>query len=257
MSATLEIRDLRVRRGVTEAVRGTSFRFDGPGWFGIIGANGSGKTSLLRAVAGRLEPVAGIIAIDGVDRTEDRLWRAQHIGFAPDGSMLPDALTPRELYAVLARSSTSAMSTPLSQLHQALGIGSLHDLRIGSMSAGMRQRVAIFSAFATTQSRSIVILDEPFNWLDPIASYDTKVALSVLVAAGLTLVTAQHDLGSLALSCDAGMVMAEGEIVAELSKHDLVEARHDLPRFERTMMDRLRLSPSVAIGDEYNQQLTT
>lgn len=246
MSIAFDIAGLRVRRGTTEAVRSASFQFVGPGWFGIIGANGSGKTSLLRAVAGRLDLSGGSITIDDIDRTVDRAWRAQHIGFAPEGSVLPDALTARDLYAVLSRGTGGVISAALSQLHEALGIAALLDRRIGSMSAGIRQRVALYSAFVAAHGRRIVILDEPFNWLDPVASYDAKAALSALVGEGLTLVTALHDLSSLALSCDAGMMMAEGKVVAELSKTDLMQAGNDLPGFERSMMNRLRSSPSSA-----------
>lgn len=248
MSDAFEVSNLRVQRGATEAVQGASFRFAGPGWYGIIGANGSGKTSLLRAIAGRLELSGGSVSIDGIDRTGDRVWRAKNIGFAPEGAMLPNTLTPCDLYAVVAPVRPATMSTGLSQLYQALGIEALLYMRIGGMSAGMRQRVAIFSAFAAAHDQRVVILDEPFNWLDPVASYDTKAALSALVADGLTLVTALHDLNSLALVCDAGMMMAEGQVVAELSTEDLAQARLDLGKFEHSMMKRLRSSSSPANG---------
>ena len=73
----IEARELCVLRGDHKAIERVSFAVEGAGWTGLVGANGSGKTSLLRALAGRLETAGGAILIDGVDRTADRAWRAE------------------------------------------------------------------------------------------------------------------------------------------------------------------------------------
>ena len=80
---------LVVRRGGISAVREASLALPAGRWFGLIGANGSGKTSLLRAIAGRLPIESGAFHLNGRDLTGDRAARAREIGFAPEGAMLP------------------------------------------------------------------------------------------------------------------------------------------------------------------------
>ncbi|MDB5669254.1 MAG: transporter ATP-binding protein [Alphaproteobacteria bacterium] len=232
----LRAEKLRVERGSHVAVRDASFAVEAGSWFGIIGANGSGKTSLLRAVAGRLPKRSGRIWI-GEEQVEARAERARRIGFAPDNAMLPDALTAREILRIVAGDTDRALGS-MGPLGPALGISTLLDRTIGGCSAGMRQRIAIACAFA--EGQSIVILDEPFNWLDPLAAYDTRIALRALVDQGLTLVTALHDLGTLAGACDAGALLADGEVKLDLDRAALDAARRDPARFERDTIGYLR-----------------
>jgi ABC-2 type transport system ATP-binding protein len=231
---------LVVARGDVLAVRGVSLDIPRGGWFGLIGANGSGKTSLLRAMAGRLPIRSGRVRLDGADLTEDRAARARAIGFAPEGAMLPDALCVRELLAVVAGEVEAALAA-LGPLREALGLDALLDWRIGSCSAGMRQRVAIACAFAG--GHKLVILDEPFNWLDPLAAYDTRMALKAMVDGCLTLVTALHDLATLAASCDGGALLADGLLARRIQEADLVAAVRDPLGFERETIAWLRGAP--------------
>jgi ABC-type multidrug transport system ATPase subunit len=236
----IEARELVVLRGDHRAVNGVGFAVEGAGWTGLAGANGSGKTSLLRALAGRLEASAGAILIDGVDRTADRASRAEAIGFAPDASALPVSLTGRELFAILGGEETGLdPADPLAQLRHALAFDAFFDQRIFTLSAGMRQRLAIFSAFLA-RPRAI-LLDEPFNWLDPICAFDTKQALGALVAAeGLTLITALHDMTSLVQHCGAGLLLSDGRISRRLGPDEMAAGRRDYAAFEAEMIAGLR-----------------
>ena len=240
----IEARELVVLRGNHRAVDGISFAVEGPGWTGLVGANGSGKTSLLRALAGRLDVGAGAVLIDGIDRTADRASRAKAIGFAPDAAALPDSLTGRELFAILGGEETGLDPVdPLAPLRRALAFDSFFEQRIFTLSAGMRQRLAIFSAFLTRPRA--VLLDEPFNWLDPICAFDTKRALGALVAAeGLTLVTALHDMTSLVQHCGFGLLLSDGRIRRRLGPDEMAAGRRDYAGFEAEMIAGLRgISP--------------
>lgn len=236
----IETRQLSVLRGDHVAVHRLSFIVEGAGWTGLVGANGSGKTSLLRALAGRLDADGGTILIDGMDRTRDRAARAGAIGFAPDAAALPESLSGRELFAILGGAGTGlATDDPLAPLRRALAFDSFLDQRIGTLSQGMRQRLAIFSAFLA-RPRAI-LLDEPFNWLDPISAFDTKAALGDLVAAeGLTLVTALHDLSSLVRHCGAGLLLSDGRISRRLGPDEIAAGRRDLAGFEAELIAGLR-----------------
>lgn len=206
-------------------------------WFGLIGANGSGKTSLLRALAGRLPFAAGTCVIDGSDLGEDRRARATHFGFAPPADRLPDALRIRDLLELVG-GDVAAACERLGPVRAALGIDQLLHRWVCDCSAGMRQRAALALAFAGGQS--LVILDEPFNWLDPVAAFDLRQALRTLVDGGLTLLTALHDLGTLATACDQGMMLADGRVALAIDHASLAQAARAPRDFERRTIDLLR-----------------
>jgi ABC-type multidrug transport system ATPase subunit len=232
--------NLHVHRGSVAAVSGATGSFPHRAWTGVIGANGSGKTSLLRALCGRLPASVGRIAADGDDRTDDRVWRAATIGFAPDVAALPGGLSARQ-YLALVRRGTAATADGhrLRPLRQALAFERFADAPLAALSAGMRQRVAIYSAFAN--EAETVMLDEPFNWLDPVCAFETRQALRELVdGGGLTLVTALHDLSTLTVYCDGGLLMSEGKLIRSLPREELRRGARDVAAFESHIMRRLR-----------------
>lgn len=143
----------------------------------------------------------------------------------------------KEALAIVAGSRAAPATLP-SPVAESLEIGRLLDLQIGACSAGMRQRVAIACAFA--EGTDIVVLDEPFNWLDPVAAYELRAALRIMVEGGLTVITALHDLTTLALSCDEATLLADGLVKLELSRADLATAANDPVAFERRTIDLLR-----------------
>jgi ABC-2 type transport system ATP-binding protein len=235
----IEVQGLVVRRGGAAAVNGVSFTAPSGRWTGIVGANGSGKTSLLRGLAGRLEVQGGSIRVNGVDRTVDRAWRARHLGFAPEIAALPASLTGREIFSIVAPDwRDSARSGGLEGLRDALAFDPFLGDRIGGLSAGMRQRLALFAAFL--HAPAAAILDEPFNWLDPVCAYDTRAALRLLVDRGLTLCTALHETGALVGFCDEGLLLSEGRVGRMLSRADLERGRRDYGAFETEMIAVLR-----------------
>ena len=237
MNTAIELGDVTVRRGGKPIVHGLSAQIPEARWFGVMGANGSGKTTLLRAIAGRLPIASGRCAIRGEETTQDRDARASAIGFAPPIERLPASLRVRELLA-LAGDDPALQAQRNHALWQALGIDDLLEVQVGRCSSGMKQRAALALAFA--RPTRIAILDEPFNWLDPVAAYDTRAVLAELVADGLTLVTALHDLTTLCGFCDAGLVLARGRVSLHLDGPTLRTGREDAARFERDLIAALR-----------------
>lgn len=237
MTAAISIAGMSVNRGGRPVVYDVDATITSARWFGVIGANGSGKTTLLRAIAGRLPIAGGSCAIFGKERAHDRSARARAVGFAPPIDKLPAMLRVRKLLE-LAGDAAEAQESRSPALWEAIGIKGLLDLTIGECSSGMRQRTALALAFAS-HSR-IVILDEPFNWLDPVAAFDTRAALASMVDNGLTLVTALHDLTTLCSSCDSGIVMAKGRIGLQLNTSKLRAGQNDAARFESELVAALR-----------------
>ena len=237
MTPAVHLAGAAVARGGQRVVHGVDLTLSHGSWFGVIGANGSGKTSLLRALAGRLPFTGGSCRVEGEELVEDRAGRARRFGFAPPADKLPDALRGRDILELVGGSIDDARLR-LGTLQEALGLAPLLDRWVGDCSAGMRQRIAIAAAFAG--GHSLVILDEPFNWLDPVAIFDLREALRKRVDAGLTLVTALHDLGTLASACDAGLMLADGKVALALDEAMLRIAARDPQAFERQTIDRLR-----------------
>lgn len=237
MNPIIDLAAVSIERTGERVVRHVDLTVIEGTWFGLIGANGSGKTSLLRALAGRLPFAGGSCRIDGVELIADRPARATRFGFSPPADTLPDALRAREVLELVG-GHFDGIRSHLGPLHEALGLDALLDRWIGDCSAGMRQRIAIALAFAQGHAR--VILDEPFNWLDPVAAFDLRQALRTMVDNGLTLMTALHDLGTLAVACDAGIMLADGKVAMDLDSSLLETAARDPQTFERQTIDRLR-----------------
>ena len=242
MNPVVHLAGATVERSGRPVVHGVELTVAHGSWFGIIGANGSGKTSLLRALAGRLPFLAGSCRVNGKELGGDREGRALFFGFAPPADKLPDALRARDVLELVGKNIDDVRSR-LGPLHGALGLAPLLDRWIGDCSNGMRQRIAIAAAFAA--DRPFVVLDEPFNWLDPVATFDLREALREKVNRGLTLITALHDLGTLASACDAGLMLADGKVALALDNEMLKIAAQNPRAFERQMIDRLRSGSSM------------
>ena len=169
MIPALSLCKVSVMRGRTHAVRSVTLSVAASGWFGLIGANGSGKTSLLRAIGGRLKIASGRLELLGVDATDADRRRADLIGFAPEPAMLPDILSARDVLALSRRCRRGVCRARVAS--RCLEIDALTDRQshavLGHAAAG-----GVACAFA--RERGIVILDEPFNW--PIPSRPTTCA---------------------------------------------------------------------------------
>lgn len=236
MARSLIVEKLDVALGGRPVLDGVSFSVDGPQWFGLLGVNGSGKTTLLRALSGRLPPSRGRILLDGDDVTASPERRSRAIGFSPPLHTLPANVTAGELITLVAAARGAGLRRP-EGLRSCLEIDLLADLYIGSMSSGMRQRLALFLAFMGEPG--IVLLDEPFNWLDPVVAFDAKDSLAELSQNALIL-SALHDVTTFALRCTSGLLLQDGRIARRFEGTDLRESRVDVQGFERRVYDDLR-----------------
>jgi len=229
VSVGLAVESLSVPLGGRSILRQVSFDAPAGGWFGVLGVNGSGKTTLLRSLAGRLEPSGGAIRIGDEDLGADRRARARRIGFMPDQADLPNLLTGADLVDLLTLSRGGGPGLA-QEVHEALGLDALLGLRIGAMSSGMRQRLAVHSAFIG--ERPVLVLDEPFNWLDPIAAHELRGLLRRATEQGRTVITTLHDAAAFVLNCDQGVVLHEGGVLRRYPPGALPVLRTDIAAFE-------------------------
>lgn len=182
----------------------------------LVGPNGAGKTTLLRCIAGLERPLAGEIAVDGIDVLEHPREAHRRIGYLSDLFGLYDALTVRQcLSFVAAAQGVEEARIPDCVEETASDLG-LHDRlqqRTGELSRGLRQRVAI--AQAIIHAPPVLMLDEPASGLDPESRHALSQLLVRLRERGMTLLVSSHILAELAEYSTHMLILREGRIVEQ------------------------------------------
>ncbi|CAL4868723.1 ABC-type transporter ATP-binding protein EcsA [Asticcacaulis sp. MM231] len=228
MIPLLEVLNLKVdilKRPILKGITFTAMA----GWYGILGINGSGKTTLLKALCARQALSGGCIKFNSADLTGDEAQRARLFSFAPAVNSLPQNLKARELIELLADLKQVEPFEPHG-VYKALGLEALKDTLIGSMSAGMRQRVSLYCAFLGTPD--VIMLDEPFNWLDPVAVYDLKRELRTYADLSKCVITTLHEVSIFASQCDSGMLMHDGKPVRLFDEGHMPTKRSEMDEME-------------------------
>lgn len=239
MTPILDVAGLSVRHGARPAVRDFDLRVAAPGWWGVVGANGSGKTTLLRCMAGRMAPERGSIRLSGEASEHDPARRARDLGLTPSLESLPNGISGRDLVRLVEQASGGEGDPVADAIEAALDLETFWGNYVAELSAGQKQRLAVRLAFAGAPP--VVLLDEPFNWLDPAVAHDLKTALRTITREyGVTVISALHDIGTLATWCDHGVLMRDGRAVARFAPADLAAACTDLAAFEADLVARVR-----------------
>ena len=231
----IRLRHVSVVLGGAEIVSDVSESVENGEWVALIGPNGAGKSTVLRAVAG-LVPYAGRIEVMGADaRALGRRRLAQRMALVPQVPVLPDDMTVRE-YVLIGRTPHIAYlgrerDSDLAAMARALGrldLLEFTDRRLDSLSGGERQRATLARALA--QDAPVLLLDEPTSALDVGRQQQALELVDVLRRdAGLTVVTAMHDLtlaGQYAdrlLLLDGGRLVASGDPRTVLTRHVIAE----------------------------------
>jgi ABC-2 type transport system ATP-binding protein len=198
----------------------------GPGITGLLGPNGAGKTTLLHMMAGFLAPSAGTVQLDGTPT-----WRHPEIyrtiGFVPEREAVYSFLTARQFVDAAAR--LQQVPDPVAATQRAIAIVDLADAAdraIGGYSKGMRQRAKV--AAALVHDPPVLVLDEPFNGMDPRQRLHMMDMLRGMAAAGRTILFSSHILEEVERLSDRVLVVVAGRLAAS----------GDFRRIRRLMTDR-------------------
>jgi ABC-2 type transport system ATP-binding protein len=184
-------------------------------FFGVVGPNGAGKTTLLSMAVGLLRPTAGQVKVFGIDVWAEAI-RAKHwLGVLPDGLALPERLTGRELLTFLGRLRGLDPTTVAQRSEELLSVTGLTKAErtlVIDYSTGMRKKIGL--ATALLHNPKLLVLDEPFEAVDPVSAATLKTILQRFVAAGGTVVLSSHVMALVEQLCDSVAVIANGSVAA-------------------------------------------
>lgn len=208
-------RGLHQRFGDTVAVGALDLDVPVGSFFGLVGPNGSGKTTTLRMIGGLLRPTAGRVWVAGYDTWQDTRTVRRLVGTVPDPLHLFDRLTARELLMHLGELRGLHRDEVVRRTEDLLAVMELTgaaDSQIGQYSHGMRKKTAI--AAALLHRPAVLLLDEPFEGVDPVSAVSVRAMLDRYRAAGGTVVLSSHAMDLVERMCDHVAVMAHGGLLA-------------------------------------------
>ncbi len=209
--------------GDVKAVDDISFTVDDGMITGLLGPNGSGKTTTLRMLYTLLQADGGNIEVDGIDTTEDKLAAKQRLGVMPDSKTLYTRLTAREnirYYGELQGVSGDLLSQRIEELARQLEINDYLDRRCEGFSHGQRAKVALARSFVSSPQN--MLLDEPGNGLDVMSIRSLRHFLLQQKAAGKAILLSTHIMQEVVALCDRIIIIAHGRIQAIGSVEELM-----------------------------------
>jgi sodium transport system ATP-binding protein len=212
----IEVKDLHKHFGTVKAVDGVSFQARDGEITGLLGPNGAGKTTTLRMLYTLMNPDRGQVLVDGIDVASDALAVRRRLGVLPDARGLYKRLTAREnidYFARLQGLDNGLARRRSEQLIQALEMADIADRRTEGFSQGQRVKTAI--ARALVHDPKNVILDEPTNGLDVMATRGLRQFMRQLKAEGRCVLFSSHIMQEVAVLCDRIVVIARGRVVAD------------------------------------------
>ena len=202
--------------------------------FGLLGPNGSGKTTTIEILTGQLQPSEGSATVLGHDPVADPLAVRRAVGILPEREDPPSFLTAREyLEFVCDVRGLTDVADRIDEWADRLSFAHKLDTLATDLSEGERQRVMLAQAFV--HEPELVFIDEPLVNLDPILQEEVKDHLQAYCEAGNTLFLSTHFVEVAAELCTSVGVIQEGELLATRDPRDLAEGESLLSYFIETV----------------------
>ncbi|MEV8254213.1 ATP-binding cassette domain-containing protein [Rhodoglobus sp. NPDC076762] len=225
----LQLDNISKTFGTRSALDGVSFSVRDGRMTGFVGGNGAGKTTTMRILLGVLESDAGEIHLDGKPLGAEQ---RRHFGYMPEERGLYPKMKVREQLVYLARLhgfTPVAAGRNADSLLEELGLGERRDSTLESLSLGNQQRAQI--AASLVHDPEVLVLDEPFSGLDPLAVDTVVEALKQRAAGGASVLFSSHQLEIVERLCDDLVIIADGSIRAA-GEREALRAQHSAPRYE-------------------------
>jgi len=210
----LALRSLTKAFGPVLAVNAINLDVPTGSMYGFVGPNGAGKTTALSMATGLLTPDAGAVYLGGIDLWANLVASKARIGVLPDGLRLFDRLSGAELltYTGLLRGMDRATVVARGgQILDALGLAADASKLVADYSAGMTKKIAL--ACAVIAAPDLLVLDEPFEAIDPVSAQSIQTMLRDFTAAGGTVILSSHVMATVQALCDHVAIIAQGHIL--------------------------------------------
>jgi ABC-2 type transport system ATP-binding protein len=221
MSAVVEARGLTVSFGPVTAVDGFDVSVPARETLALVGRNGAGKSTTLKVLAGVLPPTTGSVSVAGIDAVRHPDDARARVGYCPDvGGLIPRA-TPWEhlqLAATMRRlgADWEQRATDLLDRFDLLGVA---DRVTAGFSHGMGRRMSVL--LAAFHEPDVLLLDEPFDGVDPLGVEATMDTIRELRATGSAVLVSTHLLELAVQACDQAVVLRRGQVVAAAPSSEL------------------------------------
>ncbi len=214
-SHALEIRGLVKHFDTKLAVDNLDLTVPNGSFFGLVGPNGAGKTTTLSMATGLLRPDAGTIELHGVDVWRNLIEAKKLVGVLNDGVRLFDRLTGLQLVTYAGLLNGMDRDTVVSRagdLLSMLDLDSAGGTLVVDYSAGMTKKIAL--ACAMIHAPRLLVLDEPFESVDPVSAANIRDILEGFVKSGGTVIVSSHAMDLVQRMCDHVAVINQGRVVA-------------------------------------------
>ncbi|MDQ1216748.1 MULTISPECIES: ABC transporter ATP-binding protein [Microbacterium] len=211
----LELHGLVKRFGEKVAVDGIDLVVPSGSFYGLVGPNGAGKTTSLSMATGLLRPDAGTARVHGIDVWRDPVAAKRTIGNLADGVRLFDRLTGEQLItytAMMFGLPRPEIAPRVSDLLDLMDLRGAAGTIVADYSAGMTKKVAL--ACALVHAPRLLVLDEPFESVDPVSAANIEDVLRSYTSSGGSVIVSSHSMDLVQRMCDHVAVIAAGRVLA-------------------------------------------
>ncbi|MDG6928807.1 MAG: ABC transporter ATP-binding protein [Nitrososphaerota archaeon] len=212
----VEAEGLVKRYETTYALSGLSFIVKPGEIYGLLGPNGSGKTTTIKIISALLQPTAGKIRVLGLDPGTDPVAVKAKIGYVPENPTLYDSLSPREFFEFVVsvrRLDDEAAGARVARLVDAFDMGEYYDSPISALSMGTKQKVTIIASLI--HEPRLLLMDEPLNGLDAKSSRILKEIMLYHTERGGSVLFSTHIMEVAENVCHRIGIIYQGKIMAE------------------------------------------
>ena len=213
-NTAVEIRNLTKVFDGKEVLRGCNLTVQSGTIYGLLGANGAGKTTMFKLITGLLSPTAGNIKVQGETLSIDKKDFLRKIGILIETPVFYDHLSARENLEIHLSYMEHGFQK-IEQILEMVGLGDTGKQPVSKFSLGMKQRLAIGRAIS--HSSQILILDEPINGLDPMGIRQMRDLFLSLAKDGMTILISSHILSEVEHIADVVGVLTDGSVVQEVA----------------------------------------
>ena len=218
--------------------------------FGLLGPNGSGKTTALRLILGFLKPTLGRATVAGHDAWHDSVAARRHVSYLPGELRLYENMTGRQLAYFLCRLRGQAPKADLNALARRFDIDL--DRPLAQLSSGMKRKVALLQVLAP--HAPLLILDEPTNTLDPTMRDELLAQLRQARDQGQAVLFSSHVLSEVEQVCDRVGILQRGRLAHLQAMSELRESRFVRARFAGSV-PRLPELPGLRLREQQDHQV--